>query len=367
MSIDKLQQHRLNLQKSSDRLQQILSEMDEMKYFSSQALPQINFASQAPPQTKKPQSILFYRDFRGLTGGHLKVWHYFNHIINSPEYIPYIYFSQKTVWDASNPWLNMDKKLRLFQPLSNPDIIFMEGTDWEILDEKYKHNSPVPIINLIQHIRHAFPDNPRYPFLQHKAIRICVSEEVKSYLEKTGRVNGPLFAIPCSIDLEKLPRPLPYSQKRDEILIAALKEPELGRQLKQQLEVLDKPVNLLTSRLLRKDYLELVNRAKFTIFLPNKKEGEGFYLPALEGMALGSLVICPDCIGNRSFCLPGRNCFRPEYDLNSIINAVQNALKLSPGEVEEIFAKAKLTASQHSLMAEREAFLKILTNVNELW
>jgi len=357
MSIDKLQQQRLDLQKSSDRLQQILSEMDEMKKNSSQA----------PPTTKKPQSILFYRDFRGLTGGHLKVWHYFNHIINSAEYIPYIYFSQKTVWDASNPWLNMDKKLRLFQPLSNPDIIFMEGTDWEILDEKYKHNSPVPIINLIQHIRHSFPDNPRYPFLQHKAIRICVSEEVKSYLEKTGRVNGPLFTIPCSIDLEKLPPALPYSQKRDEILIAALKEPDLGRQLKQQLEALGKPVKLLTSRLLRKDYLELVNRAKITIFLPNKKEGEGFYLPALEGMALGSLVICPDCIGNRSFCLPGDNCFRPEYDLNSIINAVQNALKLPPGEVKLLLANASKTASQHSLMAERETFLKVLTNVKELW
>ena len=57
MSIDKLQQNRLDLQKSSDRLQQILSEMDEMK----------KIASQAPPDTKKPHSILFYRDFLGLT------------------------------------------------------------------------------------------------------------------------------------------------------------------------------------------------------------------------------------------------------------------------------------------------------------
>ena len=56
-------------------------------------------------------------------------------------------------------------------------------------------------------------------------------------------------------------------------------------------------------------------------------EGEGFYLPALEAMALGSLVICPDCIGNRSFCLPGRNCFRPNYDLNSVIDSVQSAEK----------------------------------------
>lgn len=350
----KLQQNRLDLKKSSDRLQQILLEMDY-------------FASPAPPITQKRQSILFYRDFLGLTGGHLKVWDYFNHVSYSREYTPYIYFSKKTVWDASNPWLEMNQKLRLFQPLSNPDLIFMEGTDWEILDKKYKSNSPVPIINLIQHIRHAFPDNPRYPFLRHKAIRICVSEEVKTYLEKSGQVNGPLLAIPCSIDLEKLPPALPYSQKQDEILIAALKEPELGEQLKPKLEALGKPVNLLSHRLLRNDYLELVNRAKLTIFLPNHREGEGFYLPALEAMALGSLVICPDCIGNRSFCLPGNNCFRPDYGIESIVNSVKSALKLSPGEIKTILANASQTASQHNLVVEREAVLKILKNVRDLW
>ena len=165
----------------------------------------------------------------------------------------------------------------------------------------------------------------------------------------------------------KLPPALPYSQKRDEILIAALKEPELGRQLKLQLEKFGKPVKLFTSRLLRKDYLELVNRAKLTIFLPNKKEGEGFYLPALEAMALGSLVICPDCVGNRSFCLPNHNCFRPDYDSDSIINSVKIALELSAGEVERILANAHLTASKHNLMAEKEAFFNILTKVRELW
>jgi len=53
------------------------------------------------------------------------------------------------------------------------------------------------------------------------------------------------------------------------------------------------------------------------VFLPNQKEGEGFYLPALEGMAVGTLVIFPDCIGNRSFCLSGYNCFRPDYTTES--------------------------------------------------
>ena len=35
-----------------------------------------------------------------------------------------------------------------------------------------------------------------------------------------------------------------------------------------------------------------------TLFLPNQREG--VYIPGLEGMALGTLVVCPDCVGNRS-------------------------------------------------------------------
>jgi glycosyltransferase involved in cell wall biosynthesis len=52
--------------------------------------------------------------------------------------------------------------------------------------------------------------------------------------------------------------------------------------------------------------LNWINQAKITVFLPYR-DIEGFYMPALEGMALGTLVVCPDCIGNRSFCLPGYN------------------------------------------------------------
>ena len=45
-------------------------------------------------------------------------------------------------------------------------------------------------------------------------------------------------------------------------------------------------------------------RARVTVLVPNPKEG--FYLPALEAMALGTIVVCPDCVGNRSFCVAGR-------------------------------------------------------------
>ena len=224
----------------------------------------------------------------------------------------------------------------------------------------------MPIVNFIQGIRHANPQDPRYGFLRYKAIRICVSEEVKTALIESGQVNGPLFTIPCGLNENQLPQPMEEDAKTYDICIAAQKNPNLGLQLKQALEQRDLTMDLLTTHLLRRDFLQRIHQAKVTIFLP-LKAGEGFYLPALEGMALGTVVVCPDCIGNRSFCLPGYNCFRPEYRLDSILSAAKIALKLPLSQKQQMLAKAKQTASEHSLIQERNAFLAILENLHNLW
>lgn len=347
------------LERSQSWLENIQSEIE----FSQSTLP-LSLTEQAKPPES---SILFYRDYRGFTGGHLKVWDYFNHVTFSESYSPSIYFTPQSSWDRNNPWFNLDKKFILSQPLEKPDLIFMEGLDWQLLDKKYKHNSPIPIINLIQHVRHGYPNNPRYHFLKYKAIRVCVSPEIKQYLEAHAKVNGELFVIPYGLDLAQIPELLDGEQKDDHILIAALKEPELGQTLKIELEKTGNKVELLTTQIARSEYLDKLNRARITVFLPNQKEGEGFYLPALEGMAVGTLVICPDCIGNRSFCLPGYNCFRPDYRVETLLNAIQQALQYSQTQVQEILTHAKKTANEYNLLKERQAFLEIIDNIPEIW
>ncbi|CAD5943475.1 glycosyltransferase family 1 protein [Planktothrix agardhii] len=359
LSASQLKKIQDQLERSQSWLEEIQSEIE-----SSQSTLPIS----TPILTQPPQSsILFYRDYGGFTGGHLKVWDYFNHVRFSKNHCPSIYFTSQSSWDINNPWFNLDKKFILSQPLANPDLIFMEGLDWQLLDQNYKHNSPVPIINLIQSFRHGYPDNPRYPFLKYKAIRICVSLEIKQYLETHAQVNGELLVIPCGLDLTRIPESLDWDQKDYDILIAALKEPELGQELKQKLEITGQKVELLTTQLPRKDYLEQLNRARITVFLPNKKEGEGFYLPALEGMVVGTMVICPDCIGNRSFCISGYNCFRPDYRVESILNVIQQALQYSHTQVQEMLTHGKQTANEHNLLKERQAFLEILDHIHEIW
>lgn len=356
------------MQFHASKLQHIKSQLERSQFWLQGIEAQMD-AWQLPATLPEPahQSILFYRDYGGFTGGHLKVWDYFNHVQFSSRYSPFIYFTPQSSWTANNPWANIDQKFILSQPLEKPNLIFMEGLDWQFLDERYKNNSPIPIINLIQHVRHAYPNNPRYPFLKHKAIRICVSAEIKTYLEATDQVNEEIFVIPCGLDLNLIPEAIDWHQKENKILIAALKEPELGQTLKIELEKLGKNVELLTAQLPRTEYLQKLNRVKVTLFLPNQTEGEGFYLPALEGMAVETLVICPDCIGNRSFCRSGRNCLRPEYTIESLLKATQQALQYSQTQIEEMLTHAKQTVHEHNLLKERQAFLEILDNIHEIW
>jgi len=102
-----------------------------------------------------------------------------------------------------------------------------------------------------------------------------------------------------------------------------------------------------------------------TLFLPN--EEEGFYLPALEGMALETIVVCPDCVGNRSFCIPGVNAFRPEFRFDDIVQDAETALGLEQPTAAALLRGATETARNHSLEGEREKFHQVLAELDALW
>ena len=317
----------------------------------------------------KKKTVQFYRNFREFTGGHLKHWHYFNHTYYSANHLPYIYFGSSTVWTVRNPWRHLRQCFKSQcsvpdQPLQSPDVLFVEGvSDWPVVQKTYPNLQRIPIINLVQHVRHADPKDPRYEFLRQRAIRLCVSSEVKIALAKTKRANGQLITIPCGMDMTALPAPL--AQKPTDICIAALKNPALGQRLQRQLKQTGHQVDLLWGRVSRSHFLSKINQAKISIFLP--WQTEGFYLPALEGMALNTLVICPDCIGNREFCRDGENCINPIYEENAILAAVNKALQMNAIELQAMQRKGQATVRQHSLCTERKAFLEILENLEQIW
>jgi hypothetical protein len=80
-------------------------------------------------------------------------------------------------------------------------------------------------------------------------------------------------------------------------------------------------------------------------------------------MAVGAVVVCPDCVGNRGFCRDGETAFRPPYRLNDVVDATIRAVSMSESAVAIMRASAAAEVRHHGLEAERLAFLRILDAV----
>lgn len=310
------------------------------------------------------KTVLFYRDFGGFTGGHLKVWHYFKHVLSHPDFTSEIFFSQQSQWDDTNPWKNDKQYITSQWQPDNANILFLAGLDWQILPPPQEKAKYLPIINFIQGMRHAEPIDPRFQFLKNKAIRICVSQDITDALTATKEVNGPIYTIENGLDIGNIEQYI-TNNKTTDLLIAGMKNPELACKIADYFSNFNISIETITTHLPRALFLKKVAQAKTTLFLPFDKEG--FFLPALEGMGLGTYVICPDCIGNRDFCLPNYNCFRPDYTKEAIIDAVQQALQLPENQLKTLLTNAQETFTQHSLESERQKFLAILDNIDQIW
>jgi hypothetical protein len=316
------------------------------------------------------KTVLFFRRWANASGGHMKVRDYFDHVRSAPGYEPYLWLAPDSVWDETNPWWDVrDSVVRDFDP-TEADILFVEGVDWHRLPAAKRTDYPVPVVNLIQGVRHAAPEDPlqRYRFLYEalsfKAIRICVSPEVATAVEATGKAHGPVFTIPNGIDVDAVKAMGHASRKDIDLLVVADKEPERGREIAARLKKPGRTTQLHDEPVAREDFLRLLGRARVITFVPTS--AEGFYMPALEAMALGSLVVCPDVIGNRSFCIDGENCLRPPNSDDEIVRATESALE-DDEALEVMVERARSTARGHDLRDERKAFLEILADAERIW
>jgi Glycosyl transferases group 1 len=310
------------------------------------------------------KTVLFYRDYLRFQGGHLNVWHYFNHVLHSPEHVPAISFSARSRLDGDNPWRTCPEYM--VEPDAPPraDVLFFGAYDWDRLTEAERRSPPAPVIALVQNPGYARSDDRRSRSLGYPAVRVCISNEVADALIATGRVAGPVFAIPNAVDPGELPEPLPPGERDLDFLVVAPKQRALGLQLCARLWRPGRRGRVLLRWRARQDFLHLLRRARVAVLLPCRLEG--LYLPALEAMALGVIVVCPDCVGNRSVCVPGETAFRPEYTAETILSAAEEALRLDVDQRGLLLAGAAETVARHSPGAEREAFLEILSQIDRL-
>jgi len=190
-----------------------------------------------------------------------------------------------------------------------------------------------------------------------------VSKEVADVVLTTGLCHGPVLAIPNAIDLSLLP-PVPRHKAVD-IFVDGIKKPEIAKRLGRRFWRPGRKVDVLTERVLRDEYLARVAAARIAVFLPN--ETEGFYLPAVEAMALDTLVVCPDCVGNRSFCHAGENCLFPALTYERVRDALREALSMDDPARARMLAAGRETAAWHDLPRERRQVHDLLDRIDELW
>lgn len=94
--------------------------------------------------------MLFYRDYRGFTGGHLKVRDYFEHLRASESFEPKVYLTPGSrpdhLWPAESLVAEYDP--------DSADVLFIAGLDWMALSAWPGIENRKPVVNLIQHVRH---------------------------------------------------------------------------------------------------------------------------------------------------------------------------------------------------------------------
>ena len=321
------------------------------------------------------RTVWFYRDYVRLYGGHVKHSHYFDHVRRMQGFEPRITFSGPPANESlarERRWLwppDAGAAAEGWEP-EEGDVLFLAGVDWRYLNESALSNLPNPRVNLVQGLRHTVEGAELQRYLAEPAIRICVSEEVADAIVATGRSRGPVLTIPNGTDITPFEpaengSPVAFEARAPAVVILGYKRPNLAGVLAARLEAQGVDHRHVTDFLDRGKYLDLLAASRVAVCLP--KTEEGFYLPALEAMASGCLVVTLDCVGNRGFCHHELSCLVAEPKPGSLAAAVTRALAMPAPERGRMHRQARAVAARHSLEAERTRFHAVLRDVNRLW
>lgn len=73
------------------------------------------------------KQAFFFRQYTNFQGGHLKVFDYFRHMLNSEYCEPRIYFTPDSVRDENNPWIDYRKYLLNEWNPHKADLLLMQA------------------------------------------------------------------------------------------------------------------------------------------------------------------------------------------------------------------------------------------------
>jgi hypothetical protein len=302
--------------------------------------------------TNRKTRLLLVREFRHPTGGNLKVRDYFYHAACHPKVEARIWFAPGSRHLETDIWSDIDpgRIVGSFDPAAH-DLICINGRDWSLLPDPV---DAAGIIHFVQHDGHA-SDPVLRAWLRRPARRLYTSQALHDRVAPFA--SGPSSVVPIGVDPLFVPGHSAVGRRA--VAILGGKRPEFAAALAARLAALGIEATLLDgSWRVRADHVATVASSRILVALPNPYEG--FYLPALEGMAAGCAVICSDAVGNRGHCIANETCLQPPFeDLDAHVQAVQ-LLACEHLLAARLRAGGARMARRHSMAAERAAFHALL-------
>lgn len=253
-----------------------------------------------------------------------------------------------------------------FRPTPDDIVFFSWPTHYERIAARLPPTVPPQrVIHVVQNVRHANPewiDGYALRLLTRPMTRVVVNDRVLDAVEPHLNRSCPTHLIPLGHRVEYFARPRPAG---------------LGRPLRVgyttwKSDVGDRVAGALSGdpgfsfRAIRRTVAWPQLRELYhwcDVFLGAPGPEEGHYLPGLEAMAAGAVVVVPDVGGNLVYCRFGQNCLQvPFDDAGSYVDALRR-LAARPEEADRLRAAGYEEVTHHTLAHERQAFAGVLDEV----
>ena len=102
------------------------------------------------------------------------------------------------------------------------------------------------------------------------------------------------------------------------------------------------------------------------VFLGCPNPQEGFYMPGLEAMEAGAILVVPDAGGNLAYCRFGVNCLEAIHeDEGSYIDALERVVELDESARDDLRASGRAAIAMFDLAEERRAFVDFLRGLSD--
>lgn len=262
-----------------------------------------------------------------------------------------------------------------FSPLADLSVsktsfyFFSLPSDFRVIEPLLRRGVPKErVIHIIQNTRHASPsfqEGYAIRLLTRPLSRIVINSEVMAAISPYLQMGSYCRMIPLAHDSAYFVREDREDHRpRSPLRVGYMTwKSDFGDRLSSEMTA-DTRLEFVALRntVAWPELRRFYHSIDILLCTPNREEG--FYLPGLEGMAAGCIVVVPNVQGNMSYCQFNENCLGYDFeDIQSAKRALEFLLDKEPSYVDAMRVEADKTWRERDLSVECKAFEDFL---NEL-